>query len=185
MIAFADIWHPYQKRCPQRLITASFDVSRQMLHSKVLSWPLLSPVVLPVLELEVVSAPVEPEVWGPALAISVTFGGPVSGTVKRMDCYTRIKVQSRGKTMTTWIEPNTHLAWRVAQQTQICPLYVSINLTNSLSDRCEVSNLYVKGIVCHWCHLIGYIRCEALTERLNNFPRIPRSPRPRRLLNLW
>lgn len=53
-----------------------------MLHSKVLSWLLLSPVVLPELELEVVSAPVEPDGWGPALAILVTSGGPVSGTVK-------------------------------------------------------------------------------------------------------
>lgn len=35
----------YQKRCPHRLITASFAVSRHMLHSKVLSWLLLSVVV--------------------------------------------------------------------------------------------------------------------------------------------
>lgn len=28
-----------QKRCPHRLITASLAVSRQMLHSNVLSWP--------------------------------------------------------------------------------------------------------------------------------------------------
>lgn len=33
---------PYQKRCPQRLITASLAVSRQILHSNVLSWLLLS-----------------------------------------------------------------------------------------------------------------------------------------------
>lgn len=32
----------YQKRCPHRLITASLAVSRQMLHSNVLSWLLLS-----------------------------------------------------------------------------------------------------------------------------------------------
>lgn len=32
----------YQKRCPHRLITASFAVSRQILHSNVLSWLLLS-----------------------------------------------------------------------------------------------------------------------------------------------
>lgn len=43
--------HGQQKRCPQRLITASLDVSRQILHSNVLSWlPLslftLAPLVL-------------------------------------------------------------------------------------------------------------------------------------------
>lgn len=32
----------YQKRCPHRLITASLAVSRQILHSNVLSWLLLS-----------------------------------------------------------------------------------------------------------------------------------------------
>ena len=35
-----------QKRWPHRLMTASLAVSRQMLHSKVLSWPPLSPAPL-------------------------------------------------------------------------------------------------------------------------------------------
>lgn len=59
-----------QNRCPQRLITASFDVSRQMLHSKVLSWLPLSPAVEllePGLEF---SEAVEQEAGGAALAIA-------------------------------------------------------------------------------------------------------------------
>lgn len=35
----------YQKRCPHRLITASLEVSKQMLHSNVLSWLPPSPAV--------------------------------------------------------------------------------------------------------------------------------------------
>lgn len=35
----------YQKRWPHKLITASFDVSKQMLHSNVLSWVPVSPCV--------------------------------------------------------------------------------------------------------------------------------------------
>lgn len=65
-------WSTYQKRCPHRLITASLAVSKQMLHSKVLSWFALSPAPLllllplvpPVLEFFV-----EVEVVGPLLAI--------------------------------------------------------------------------------------------------------------------
>lgn len=58
----------YQKRWPHKLITASLAVSRQMLHSNVLSWLLPSPLLLPL-------APPGPEfsadaeVAGPALAI--------------------------------------------------------------------------------------------------------------------
>lgn len=55
----------YQKRWPHKLITASLDVSKQMLHSNVLSWlpdspcvwvlePVPVPVLEPVLELSVV-----------------------------------------------------------------------------------------------------------------------------------
>lgn len=62
----------YQKRCPHKLITASLAVSKQMLHSKVLSWLafspapllLLLPLVPPVLEFFV-----DVEVVGPLLAI--------------------------------------------------------------------------------------------------------------------
>lgn len=65
-------WSTYQKRCPHKLITASLAVSKQMLHSKVLSWfvfspaplLLLLPLVPPVLELFV-----DVEVVGPLLAI--------------------------------------------------------------------------------------------------------------------
>lgn len=60
-----------QKRCPHKLITASLAVSKQMLHSKVLSWLVLSPgpllllpLVPPVLELFV-----DAEAVGPLLAI--------------------------------------------------------------------------------------------------------------------
>lgn len=69
-----------QKRCPHRLITASLAVSKQMLHSKVLSWLVLSPeplllllpLVPPVLELFV-----DAEVVGPLLAILKNYSGKV------------------------------------------------------------------------------------------------------------
>lgn len=72
---------PHQKRCPHRLITASLAVSKQMLHSKVLSWLALSPAPLllllplvpPVLELFV-----DVEVVDPLLAILKNHSDPRS-----------------------------------------------------------------------------------------------------------
>lgn len=61
--------HGQQNKCPQRLITASLDVSRQMLHSKVLSWFPVSPAVELLEPGFGVSVAVAPETGGEALAM--------------------------------------------------------------------------------------------------------------------
>lgn len=54
----------HQKRCPQRLITASLAVSRHILHSKVLSWLPLSAAV---------------ELLDPGIGFSVAAVDPTAG----------------------------------------------------------------------------------------------------------
>lgn len=65
--------HGQQKRCPHRLMTASLAVSRQMLHSNVLSWLPPSAALLPQLEpglgLSAAAAGDPAAGWGAAVAI--------------------------------------------------------------------------------------------------------------------
>lgn len=85
-----------QKRCPHKLMTASLAVSKQMLHSKVLSWLVLSPAPLllllplvpPVLELFV-----DAEVVGPLLAI---LGSCPDTRARRFSCWNPALPETRG-----------------------------------------------------------------------------------------
>lgn len=75
----------YQKRCPHRLITASLAVSRQMLHSNVLSWLLLSAEAElldpgPAAGFSGAAAAAEPEAGG-AAAVAIDRTGPLQKRV--------------------------------------------------------------------------------------------------------
>lgn len=67
----------YQKRWPHKLITASLDVSKQILHSNVLSWLLLSPCAWLLEPAAVLSVAAEPD-GGEALAMMFLNAGNAS-----------------------------------------------------------------------------------------------------------
>lgn len=66
-----ELFFPYQKRCPHRLMTASLAVSRQMLHSNVLSWLPPSPPAVELLDPELA--------FSAAAAVAVAPGEPLAG----------------------------------------------------------------------------------------------------------
>lgn len=64
LTSVCDYTHAYQKRWPHKLITASLEVSKQMLHSNVLSWVLFSPCVWVLEPVPVLSVAEELDDWG-------------------------------------------------------------------------------------------------------------------------
>lgn len=75
----------YQKRCPHKLITASLAVSRQILHSNVLSWLLLSAEAElldpgPAAGFSAAAAAAEPEAGG-AAAVAIGRTGQLNKRV--------------------------------------------------------------------------------------------------------